>query len=253
VNSLEQNNTKIVPRKFSLYVIRLDNSTHTARLLSELPVGEYGARELTYYSDDLVLDYRTLYLLLPSEVVVFDVSDDQQPRLLTKSTYQALYQGKEKGKESWITIPLPTDNALSEEQRYRIAQYFARKFGDWEGNRYARTENDFIRVYEVKEVSPEKIRLEKIAERKLLPLEKLLTTYPPKIILRGDKLYSLFPGVGLTIYHFDESAGTLKNIGHYAGREGQFHDMSIRDDGRIVLIGYRQIHIVEPPPVIQGR
>jgi len=232
----------------ALYVIKLDESTHTARILSELPMGEYDAKKMTYRSGDLVLDRRTLYLLLPSEVAIVDVNDDKQPRLLVKSEYQALYQGKGNG----ITIPLPTDNTLSEEQRYRIAQYFARKSGDWEGDRYVRAENDLVCVYGVKEIGSTEIRLEKIADRKSLPLEKLMDYYPRKMILRGDIIYLLSGDSSLTVYKLNESMGTLKNIGHYAAPEGNFYDMFLREDGLITLVGNKQIHIVRPP-VIKGR
>jgi hypothetical protein len=237
-----------VPWRATLYIIKLDDSTHTAQLLKELPVGEYDAEKLKYYRRDIVLDYPTLYLFLPGEAVIFDINNDKQPRLLAKSMYWPLYQGKDNGKEAWITIPLPTDNALSEEQRYRIAQYFSRKFSDWEGNRYVRTGRDFIRVFEKKETCPDKIRLVQIAERKSLPLEKLLEYYPRKTILRGDMVYLLYANDSVTVYQLNESSGTLKNIGHYASPEGKFYDMFLREDGNIALVGTNQIHIVQPPP-----
>ena len=51
----------------------------------------------------------------------------------------------------------------------------------------------------------------------------------------------------LTVYSLDETAGTLKKVGHYAASEGRFYDMFLREDGNIALVGINQIHIVQPP------
>jgi len=243
-NSAQSSNTL---RRFSLYVIRLDDDTHIARVLGELPVGEYDAEKYKYYSENIALDYPRLYLWLPNEVAVVDVGDDKQPRLLAKFAYHAGFSSGENGK----TFSLPSDKTLSEEQRRRIMQHFSYEFRAraWDGDRYGEGGYDSICVYEKKETGTEKIRLEKIAERKLPPLEKLIYRGARRLILHDDIVYSLCNMSSLMVYRLNESSGVLKPIGHYAASEGGFYDMILRDDGLIALIGEKQIHIVQPPAI----
>jgi hypothetical protein len=243
-NSAQSSNTL---RRFSLYVIRLDDDTHIARVLGELPVGEYDAEKYKYYSENIALDYPTLYLWLPNEVAVVDVSDDKQPRLLAKSAHLVGFSSGENGK----TFSLPSDKTLSEEQWRRIMQHFSYEFRAraWDGDRYGEGGYDSICVYEKKETGTEKIRLGKIAERKLPPLEKLIYRGVRRLILHDDIVYSLCNISSLMVYRLNESSGVLKPIGHYAAPEGEFYDMILRDDGRIALIGEKQIHIVQPPAI----
>ena len=244
----ESEQGKEVLCRYRLYVIKLDDGTHTARVLGELPTGEYDAEKWKYYSEDIALDYPKLYLRLPGEVAVVDVSDDKQPRLLTKFMPQNGPRGGQK--ENWKVFNLPSDKTLSEEQRRRIVRYFGRGWRiAWDGNRCTEASYDFVCVYETREISPTEVRLEKIARRNLLPLEKLMRYDPSKTILRGDMVYQLCNNGRLTVYGLNKSLGTLKNIGHYTAPEGRFYDMLLREDGLITLVGNKQIHIVQPPAI----
>jgi hypothetical protein len=179
-------------------------------------------------------------------VAVIDVTGNIQPRLLEKISYPNRMGKKSDTKE----LVLSTDNLLSKEHRYLIAQYFG---GDnylaqaWDGDMQVEADSQNLCVYKTREMNDQKIMKEKIAEYRSLPLEKLMYGSASKVILKGDKIFLLNVEYSLTVFQLNESAGTLKRVGHYADPEGYFTDMFLRDDGNIALVGASEIHIVQPP------
>jgi hypothetical protein len=221
----------------------------TAQIQTQLPLGEY---KISSSDRGIVLDQQNVYVKIGEEIFVIDVSDSSKPHQLFKTRYQRdRMQDREQNR---ISFTLPPDETLSYQQRYRIVQYFGfenngvfKAVGGWDNERFATTADGSVCIYEKKETSDTEIIVEKIAEHKSIPLEKMMFPYSLKIILRQKFVYLLNMTGGLTIYQFNESAGTLKRLGHYAASEGNFYDMFLRDDGLITLVGISQIHIVQPP------
>jgi hypothetical protein len=244
-NTINESEQEKTPRYVCYFhIITLEDATRTARMASRLPLAEMKTKIPSPVISCGLLDSQKLFVQIVGEIIIIDISDNASPRILNRIAYPN--PSSEAGGS--LRFNMPSDNSLSAEKQRYMSHYVCRNSPaySWDGDMYAEATGGLVCVYKIDKIDGNEIRMKKIAERKSLPLEKLIYSYPWKAVLKNNTLYVLQSDYSMTAYHMNEAAGTLKRIGHYAAPETAFFDIQIRQDGNIALMGGK-IHVVQPP------
>lgn len=251
---LDDKNRKVA---LSLVTLKLEAESGKAVLLNEMKLAEHVSEidEKGRYSTpggySIVLHKDTIYAHVYGKLKMIDVSEPAEPKVIkTVEKYSTYINEGGGGGKSWKTIRIIPDERLSEEERIEITV----KLRDYpvvvsEGQKMVEVARDFIRVYECIGVGAEKARFESDTFRRPTPLERIMGIRPKKALLKDDFLYVLSGqsgfAQGVTVYDI-KRPGLIKRAGHYAVPDENFQGMTIRGDGRLVVVG-NSVHVVLPP------
>jgi hypothetical protein len=241
----------------SLVTLKLDVESGKAVLINEMKLAEHVSEvnERGGYSTPggraIVLHKDTIYAHVYGKLKMIDVSEPAEPKVIkTVEKYGTHMSEGGGGGKSWKTIRIIPDERLSEEERIEITV----KLRDYpivvsEGHKMAEVMREFMRVYELKGAGAESASFESDTFRRPTPLERIIGIRPKKALLKDDFLYVLSGqsgfAQGVTVYDISRP-GLIKRAGHYAVPDEDFQDMTIREDGMLVVVG-NSVHVVKGP------
>jgi ABC-type transport system involved in multi-copper enzyme maturation permease subunit len=196
-----------------------------------------------------------VFVNLSGQVFVFDLGADGKPTLESATKKRVGIYGESGGRDAggrtFATMSLgliPAEGLNVEERLKAMVELTGYRVMGIEGGIVVETNNDFIKVFRLKEVRDDIATLEMVGYRSPTALERLAGFSPGQVFLRDGFAYVLNESAdfgGVTVYDIREPQ-QIRRVGHYAVPNEQLLAIAPLPDGNI-LVGGNKLHIVAPP------
>jgi hypothetical protein len=197
-----------------------------------------------------------VFINLAGQVFVFDLGANGKLALKDVNKRRVGVCGESGGRDSagrtFATMSLglvPAEGLSVQEQLAVSVELTGYRVMDSEGDIVVETNNDFLKVFRLKEVREDIATLEMVGYRSPTALERLAGFSPGQVFLRDGFAYILNKSAdfgGLTVY--DIRGPQIRRVGHYAVPNERLQVIAPLPDGNI-LVGGTKLHIVAPPKV----
>ncbi len=197
-----------------------------------------------------------VFVNLSGQVFVFDLGANGKLALKDVNKRQVGVCGesgeRDSGGRTFATMSIglvPGEGLSAQEQLAVSVELSGYRVMDSEGDIVVETNNDFIKVFRLKEMREDIATLEMVGYRQPTALERLAGFSPGQVFLRDGLAYVLNKSAdfgGLTVY--DIRGQQIRRVGHYAVPNERLQVIAPLPDGNI-LVGGNKLHIVAPPKV----
>lgn len=241
-------------RKLNLLTLRLDPDTKKAQQTGDQFLAEYTSPDNSWPAGGrCVLAQDRLYIPVYGNLMVLDVSQPQSPvvvQTIDPWHPQWMQSGSSRGVELRHR-PVPAEGLSLIEQTAVAAKMNSGMDVSEDLRHAAEVTRDFIRVYRVEESNDGLSTWQSFGQRRPTPLERLIDAHPTRSLYNDNLLYIIMPnnmmeGGSLAVYRVEED-GTIRRIRHFARPHEFFENVSVLDDGRILLVGQTKIYILPSP------
>lgn len=239
-------------RVLRLETVYLNPETMTAETVDERVLAEHTSRDNSVPAgENLELYGEHLYAYVFGKLIVLDVHEGQVPTVVETVEDWRWTLGISAGERSVTlkTPPVPTEYLNPTEQTAFSAQVYHPMVVNESAQTAAEVSEESIRLYRFRGTEAGGI-FESFAQRPATPLERLIGAFPHQSRYLGQRLYVLSDNgntssAALTIYQA-RNDGTIRRIGHFV-RFDRFNNVSVLEDGRVLVVGEHKIYILEPP------
>ena len=198
-----------------------------------------------------------VFINLSGQVFVFDLGSNGKLTLNSVTKRRVGICGESGGRDSAgrtfasMSLGLVPGEGLSAQERLAVSvELTGYRVMDSEGDIVVETNNDFLKVFRLKEVREDIATLEMVGYRQPTALERLAGFSPGQVFLRDGFAYILNKSAdfgGLTVYDVSQPQ-QIRRVGHYAAPNERLQVIAPLPDGNI-LVGGTKLHIVAPPKV----
>jgi hypothetical protein len=195
-----------------------------------------------------------IFVNLSGQLFIFELETDGKPILKSATKKRVGICGesgrRDASRQTFATMSIglvPGEGLSVQEQLAVSVELTGYRVMDIEGDIVVETNNDFIKVFRLKEVRDDIATLEMFGYRSPTALERLADFSPGQVFLRDGFAYILNKSAdfgGLTVY--DIRGPQIRRVGHYAVPNERLLAIAPLPDGNI-LVGGNKLHIVAPP------